>query len=472
MPRGTSGERRRGPPVGGRHGHAGADRREGAAAREGKDAALAAAFARARRPSRRGIPDRRPGRRPHGRRRPPASCARRPTPPTCGRLFAGVPLVVQEGDGLTGALATGVRGGGGGGGGGRARHHGRGDPGGGGRARGRRAGADARRRLRPDPDAPAPARQSSPAFAGRRAPCSTRPSPRAGPPASPSRCSIRWPTSTPWTTSRRSTSRARARPAPCWPTWADPHARPGPGDRVAAIAASVEEGDMSVIEHPVVDDALWGTIAAHSDSVDRESRFPGEAVAGLAEHGLLGLGVPADLGGPGGGPGEIVAAVERIASALLVDGDGVRHARDRHPDAARGLRRKRREPRRPARDRRRPPPDDPGLLRARDPQPLLGAGVAGHGGRDHVIVARAQVVGDVGGPCRLLRHRHRRCGRLRRSARDRALPDRRRRAGDHGRRAVRRSGPVRQRVERDRVRRRARRCRPPAGRARHRAWRS
>jgi alkylation response protein AidB-like acyl-CoA dehydrogenase len=84
---------------------------------------------------------------------------------------------------------------------------------------------------------------------------------------------------------------------------------------VAAVAASVEEGDMSVIGRPVVDDALWGTIAAHSDSVDRESRFPGEAVAGLAEHGLLGLGVPADLGGPGGGPGEIVAAVERIASA-------------------------------------------------------------------------------------------------------------------------------------------------------------
>ncbi len=71
---------------------------------------------------------------------------------------------------------------------------------------------------------------------------------------------------------------------------------------------------MSVIERPFVDDGLWSTIAAHSDSVDRESRFPGEAVAGLAEHGLLGLGVPADLGGPGGGPAEIVAAVERIAS--------------------------------------------------------------------------------------------------------------------------------------------------------------
>ena len=72
---------------------------------------------------------------------------------------------------------------------------------------------------------------------------------------------------------------------------------------------------MSVIERPVVDDSLWSTIAGHSDSVDRESRFPDEAVAGLAKHGLLGLGVPAELGGPGGGPGEIVAAVERIASA-------------------------------------------------------------------------------------------------------------------------------------------------------------
>jgi alkylation response protein AidB-like acyl-CoA dehydrogenase len=71
---------------------------------------------------------------------------------------------------------------------------------------------------------------------------------------------------------------------------------------------------MSVIERPVVDDGLWSTIAAHSDSVDRESRFPSEAVAGLAAHGLLGLGVPAHLGGPGGGPAEVVAAVERIAS--------------------------------------------------------------------------------------------------------------------------------------------------------------
>ena len=58
---------------------------------------------------------------------------------------------------------------------------------------------------------------------------------------------------------------------------------------------------MSVIEHPVVDDGLWSTIASHSDSVDREARFPAEAVAGLADAGLLALGVPAELGGPGGG---------------------------------------------------------------------------------------------------------------------------------------------------------------------------
>lgn len=72
---------------------------------------------------------------------------------------------------------------------------------------------------------------------------------------------------------------------------------------------------MSVIDHPVVDDALWSTIAAHSESVDRDARFPAEAVDGLADHGLLALGVPSGLGGPGGGPAEIVAAVERIASA-------------------------------------------------------------------------------------------------------------------------------------------------------------
>jgi len=72
---------------------------------------------------------------------------------------------------------------------------------------------------------------------------------------------------------------------------------------------------MSVIAIPVVDDGLWKVIAAHSDSVDRGSRFPVEAVEGLADRGLLGLGVPQELDGPGGGPADIVAAIERVASA-------------------------------------------------------------------------------------------------------------------------------------------------------------
>jgi alkylation response protein AidB-like acyl-CoA dehydrogenase len=72
---------------------------------------------------------------------------------------------------------------------------------------------------------------------------------------------------------------------------------------------------MSVIERPVVNDALWRSIAADSDSVDRESRFPSQAVDGLAERGLLALGIPPERGGPGGGPAEVAAAVERIASA-------------------------------------------------------------------------------------------------------------------------------------------------------------
>jgi alkylation response protein AidB-like acyl-CoA dehydrogenase len=72
---------------------------------------------------------------------------------------------------------------------------------------------------------------------------------------------------------------------------------------------------MSVIAIPVVDDGLWNEIAAHSDSVDREARFPAEAVEGLAGRGLLGLGVPPELDGPGGGPVEIVTAIERVASA-------------------------------------------------------------------------------------------------------------------------------------------------------------
>jgi alkylation response protein AidB-like acyl-CoA dehydrogenase len=56
-------------------------------------------------------------------------------------------------------------------------------------------------------------------------------------------------------------------------------------------------------------------IAAAAADVDREGRFPEEALASLLETGLLSLGVPEAQGGIGGGPVEYVSAVERIAGA-------------------------------------------------------------------------------------------------------------------------------------------------------------
>jgi alkylation response protein AidB-like acyl-CoA dehydrogenase len=56
-------------------------------------------------------------------------------------------------------------------------------------------------------------------------------------------------------------------------------------------------------------------IAAAAAAVDREGRFPEEAIGLLREHGLLALGIPASEGGSGGGPVEFVSAVERIAGA-------------------------------------------------------------------------------------------------------------------------------------------------------------
>lgn len=47
--------------------------------------------------------------------------------------------------------------------------------------------------------------------------------------------------------------------------------------------------------------------ARHADSVDREARFPSEAMAALREAGLLGAWVPASLGGQGAGFAEIAA---------------------------------------------------------------------------------------------------------------------------------------------------------------------
>lgn len=61
-------------------------------------------------------------------------------------------------------------------------------------------------------------------------------------------------------------------------------------------------------------------IAAQADAVDREARFPREALGELRRAGLLGLGVPDTYGGSGGGPLEVVDAVEQVAGACASSG--------------------------------------------------------------------------------------------------------------------------------------------------------
>jgi alkylation response protein AidB-like acyl-CoA dehydrogenase len=61
-------------------------------------------------------------------------------------------------------------------------------------------------------------------------------------------------------------------------------------------------------------------IAANASAVDEQGRFPEEAVEALRRDGLLALGVPEAYGGPGGGPPEVVAAVEPVAAACASTG--------------------------------------------------------------------------------------------------------------------------------------------------------
>jgi alkylation response protein AidB-like acyl-CoA dehydrogenase len=61
-------------------------------------------------------------------------------------------------------------------------------------------------------------------------------------------------------------------------------------------------------------------IRTHAAEVDREARFPDEAIAALRRAGLLGLGVPEPYGGPGGTPTEIAAAAEQVAAGCASTG--------------------------------------------------------------------------------------------------------------------------------------------------------
>ena len=57
------------------------------------------------------------------------------------------------------------------------------------------------------------------------------------------------------------------------------------------------------------------TIAQHAGDVDRQARFPTESIDALRAAGFLGLGIPEEHGGPGGGPVDAVSAIERVAGA-------------------------------------------------------------------------------------------------------------------------------------------------------------
>jgi alkylation response protein AidB-like acyl-CoA dehydrogenase len=61
-------------------------------------------------------------------------------------------------------------------------------------------------------------------------------------------------------------------------------------------------------------------IAAEADAVDRHARFPRPSIEALARDGWLGLGIPQRFGGQGGGPEEVVEAIEQIAAACASTG--------------------------------------------------------------------------------------------------------------------------------------------------------
>jgi alkylation response protein AidB-like acyl-CoA dehydrogenase len=61
-------------------------------------------------------------------------------------------------------------------------------------------------------------------------------------------------------------------------------------------------------------------IASHADEVDREGRFPSEAVDALRDAGLLGLAVPQAFGGAGYGPGGAARVIEQVAAACSSTG--------------------------------------------------------------------------------------------------------------------------------------------------------
>lgn len=63
--------------------------------------------------------------------------------------------------------------------------------------------------------------------------------------------------------------------------------------------------------------ATLPTLVKYAAEVDRESRFPSEALQDLSDRGLMGLLVPAEYGGLGGGLADLVQLAEQLASGCL-----------------------------------------------------------------------------------------------------------------------------------------------------------
>jgi alkylation response protein AidB-like acyl-CoA dehydrogenase len=89
------------------------------------------------------------------------------------------------------------------------------------------------------------------------------------------------------------------------------HAGASPGGARGTTARDRTDVSMDLQERlavalPVVRDA--------ADGVDAEAGFPAESMRALADAGLLGVGLDPAAGGAGGGPSEVVDAVEAVAS--------------------------------------------------------------------------------------------------------------------------------------------------------------
>ena len=112
-------------------------------------------------------------------------------------------------------------------------------------------------------------------------------------------------------------------------------------------------------------------VAPNAQTVDQQGSFPRASIERSRRHRAARSGEQCGCRRRGGGMGDAAAVIEQLAGACgstaMVTSDALRrHRRWSRPTA----------PNDPARDRRRAPPDHPGVFRSRLPQPLLGSASA------------------------------------------------------------------------------------------------